>query len=119
MGRRASGMVLPLPFHTLVLAYCRMVHLYYGCTELSTCSSRAMGLLCTYHVHIVPEFTEEGCTATLYMQGWSQTWFNPRAPMLSSDEAVERDLRVAKRYAIDIGTQRDASFGETLKHELF
>ena len=97
MGRRAGGMVLPLPFHSLVLAYCRMVHLCYGCTELSTCSWRAMGLVCTYIVHIIPEFAEEGCTATLYMHGWSHTWFNPRTPMLFSDEAGKRDLRVAKK----------------------
>ena len=64
-------MVLPLPFHSLDLLYCSMVHLCYGCTQLSTCSWRAMGLLCTYLVHIILEFTEEGCTATLYMHGWS------------------------------------------------
>ena len=97
MGRLAGGMVLPLPFHSLLLGYCRMVHLCYGCTELSTCSWRAMGLVCTYMVHIIPEFAEEGCTATLYMHGWGHTWFNPSTPMLFSDEAGERDLRVAKR----------------------
>ena len=37
--------------------------------------------------------------ATLKMHGWSHTWFNPRTPMLYSDAAGERDLRVAKRYA--------------------
>ena len=50
-----------------------------------------MGLVCTYIVHIIPEFAEEHCTATLYMHGWSHTWFKPRTPMLFSDEAGERD----------------------------
>ena len=71
-----------LPFHSLVLAYRRMLHLCSGCTELSTCSWCAMGLVCTYVVHIIPQFAEERCTATLYMHGWSHTWFNPHAPML-------------------------------------
>ena len=30
MGRLASGMARPLPFHSLVLVYCRMVHLFHG-----------------------------------------------------------------------------------------
>ena len=54
---------------------------------------RAMGLECTYIVHIIPEFAEQDCTATLYMHRWSHTWFNPRTGMLFSDEAGERDLR--------------------------
>ena len=107
-------MVLPLPFHLLVLAYCRMVHLCYGCTALSTCSWRAMGLVCTYMVHIIPEFAEEGCTTTLYMHGWSHTWFNPCTPMVFSDEAGKRDLRVAKRYTPVASTQQDANISETL-----
>ena len=91
MGRVVGGMVPPLPFHSLILAYCRTVHLCYGCTELSTCSWRVMGLGCTYVVHIIPQFVEEGCTATVYMHGWSHTWFNPRTPVLFSDAARERD----------------------------
>ena len=117
MGRLAGGMVLPLPFHSLVLVYCRMVHLCFGCTE-TTCSWRAMGLVCTYIVHIIPKFAEEGCTATLYMQGWSHTWFNPHTPVLFSNEAGKRDLRVAKRYTLVTSTQQDGCISETLKHEL-
>ena len=78
MGRLAGGMVLPLPFHSLVLALCHIVHLCYGCTTLATVAWQAMGLVYTYVVHIIPEFAEEGCSATLYMHGWSHTWFNPR-----------------------------------------
>ena len=58
MGRLAGGMVLPVPFHSLILAYCSMVHLCHGCTELTTCSWRAMGLVCTYILHIIREFAE-------------------------------------------------------------
>ena len=96
-----------------------MVHLCYGCTELTTCSWRAMGLVCTYIVHILPEFAEESCTATLYMHGWSHTWFNLCTPMLFSNEAGERDSRVAKRYAPVTSTQQDGIISKTLKHELY
>ena len=119
MGRLARGMVLPLPFHSLVLAFCHMVHLCYGSNNLATVTWQAMGMLYTYVVHIIPEFAEEGCAATLYMHGWSHTWFNPRTPMLYSDEAGERDLRVAKRYGPVTSTRQDASISESLKHELY
>ena len=99
MGRLVDGMVLPLPFHCLVLVFCHIVHLCYGCTTLPIAAWQAMGLVYTYIVHIIPEFAGEGCTATLYLHGWSHTWFNPRTPMLYSDETGEGDLRVAKRYA--------------------
>ena len=39
--------------------------------------------------------------------------------MLYSDEAGERDLRVAKRYAPVTSTRQDASISESLKHELY
>ena len=39
--------------------------------------------------------------------------------MLYSDEAGERDLRVAKRYAPVTSTRHDASISESLKHELY
>ena len=65
MGRRAGGLVLALPFYSLVLAVCHIVHLCYGCTTLATSSWQAMGLVYTYIVHIIPEFAEEGCTATI------------------------------------------------------
>ena len=76
MGRLLGGMVLPLPFHSLVLAFCHIVHLCYGCTTLATAAWQAMGLVYTSIVHIIPELAEEGCTTTLYMHGWSHTWFN-------------------------------------------
>ena len=78
-----------------------------------------MGLVYTYIVHIIPEFAEESCTATRYMHGWSHTWFNPRIPMLCSDEAAERDLRVAKRYAPVTSSRQEANISESLKHELY
>ena len=53
------------------------------------------------------------------MHGWSHTWFNPQTPMLYSDEAGERDVRVAKRYAPVTGTRQHTSIGESLKHELY
>ena len=119
MGRLAGGMVLPLPFHSLVLAFCHMVHLCYGSNNLASFTWQGMGMLYTYIVNIIPECAEEGCTATLYMHGWSQTWFNRRAPKLYSDEASERDLRVAKRYALVTSTRHDASISESLKHALY
>ena len=60
MGRLAGGMVVPLPFHSLVVAFCHMVHLCYGCNNLATVTWQAMGMLYTYIVHIIPEFAEEG-----------------------------------------------------------
>ena len=119
MGRLAGGMVLPLPFHSLVLAFCHIVPLCYGCTTLATPAWQAMGLVCTYIVHIIVEFAEEGCAATLYVHRWSHTWFNPRNPMLYSDEAGERGLQVAKRYAPVTSTRQDVSISESLKHELY
>ena len=119
MGRLAGGMVRLSPFHSLVVAFCHIVHLCYGCTTLATVAWQAMGLVYTYIVHIIPEFGEEGCIATLYMHGWSHSWFNPRTPMLYSDEAGERDIRVAKRYAPGHSTRQDASISESLKHELY
>ena len=96
-----------------------MVHLCYGSNNLATVTWQAMGVLYTYIVHIIPEFAEEGCTATSYMHGWSYTWFNPRTPMLYSDEAGERDLGVAKRYAPVTSTRQGASISDSLKHELY
>ena len=96
MGRLAGSMVLPLPFHSLVLAFWHIVQLWYGCTTLATATWQAMGLVYTYIVHIILEFAEEGCTATLYMHWWAHTWFNPRTPMLYSHEAGEWDLRGQK-----------------------
>ena len=96
MGRLAGGMVLLLPFHSLVMAFCHTVHLCYGCTNLATAAWQAMGLVYTYSVHIVPEYAKEGCTTTRYMHGWSHTCFNPHTPMLYFDEAGERDLRWQK-----------------------
>ena len=119
MGRLAGGMVLPLPFHSPVSAFCHIVHVCYGCAALATAAWLAIRLGYTYIVYIVPEFAEQGCTATLYMHGWSHTWFNPRTPMLYSDEAGERDLQVAKRYAPVTTTREDASISENLKHELY
>ena len=119
MERLAGSMVLPLPFHSLVLAFCHIVHMCYGCTTSATAAWQAMGLVYTYIVHINPEFAEEACTATLYMHGWSHTWFDPRTPMLYSDEAGEQDVRVAKRYTPVTSTRQDASISERLKHELY
>ena len=119
MGTLAGGMVLPLPFPSLVLAFCHIVHLCYACTTFAPAAWQAMGWLYTYIVHIILEFAEEGCIATLYMHGWSHTWFNPRTPMLYSDEVGERDLRVAKRYAPVTSTRHDDSIGESLKHERY
>ena len=56
--------MLPLFFHSLVVAFCRMVHLCYDSNNLASVTWRAMGILYTYIVHIIPEFAEEGCTAT-------------------------------------------------------
>ena len=82
MGRLAGGMVLPLPFHSLVLAFCHMVHPCYGSNNLATDTWQGMGMLYTYIVHMIPQVAEEGCTSTLYLHGWSHTWFSPRIPML-------------------------------------
>ena len=119
MGRLARGMVLPLTFHSMVLALCHIVHMCYGCTTLATAAWQAMGLMYAYIVHIIPEYAEEGCTATLYVHGWSHTWFNPRTSMLYCDEAGEPDLRVAKRYGPVTSTRQDASITKSLKHELY
>ena len=119
MGRLAGAMVLPLPFHSLVLAFYHIGHLCYGCTTLATAARQAMCLVYTFIVHIILEFAEEGCTTTLYMHGWSHTWFNLRTPMLYSDEAREWDVRVAKRYAPVTSFRQDASISESFKHELY
>ena len=110
---------LPLPFHSLVPAFCHMVHLCYGSNHLATVTWQAMGMLYTYIVHIMDEFAAEGCTATLFMHGWSHKWFNPRTPMLYSDQAGERDLRTAKRHGPVTSTRQDVSITESLKHELY
>ena len=119
MGKLAGGMVLLLPFHSLVMAFCHIVHLCYVGTALANAAWQAMRLVYTYIVHIIPEFAEEGCTATLYMHGWSHTSFNPRTLIPYSHEAGERDLRVAQRYAPVISTRQDGRISESLKHELY
>ena len=48
MGRVARGMVLPVPFHSFVLAFCHMVHLCYGSNGLAAVTCQAMGMLYTY-----------------------------------------------------------------------
>ena len=111
--------MLPLPFHSLVVAFCHVVHLCYGSNNLATVTWQAMGMLYTHIVHIIPEFAQEGCTATLYMHWWSHTWFHPPTPVPYSDEAGKRDLTVAKRYAAVISTRQVASISESLKHELY
>ena len=119
MGRLAGGMVLPLPFHSLVLAFFHIVHLCYGCTTLATVARQAMGSMYMDIVHIISEYAEEGCIATLCMNGWSHNWFNPRTSMLYFDEAGDLDLRVANRYAPVTSTRQDASISEILKHGLY
>ena len=54
IGRVAQGMVLPLPFPSLVLTFCHIVHLCYGCTTLTTASWQGMGLVYACDVHILP-----------------------------------------------------------------
>ena len=105
MGRLAQGMVLLLPFPSLYITLCHIVHLCYGCTTLATASWQGMGLVYTYVVHIVWGSAEKGCIATLQMHGWSHTWFTQKAPMVYSDEAGQRDLRVAKGYALWTSTR--------------
>ena len=43
-----AGMVLPLPFYSLLVAFCHIVHLCYGCTTLATAAWQAMG----FGVHV-------------------------------------------------------------------
>ena len=47
MGKLAGGMVLPLPFHSLLVAFCHKVHLCYGSNNLVTVTWQAMGVLYT------------------------------------------------------------------------
>ena len=119
MGRWAGGMVLALPFHSFAAAFCHMVHLSNGCTALATVAWQAIGLVYIYIVHIIAEFAEEGCTATLHMHGWSHTWLNPQTPVLYSDEARGRHLWVAKRFAPITSARQDACIRESLEHERY
>ena len=43
MSGLAGGKVLPLPFHSVGLAFCHIVHLCYGCTTLVIVAWQAMG----------------------------------------------------------------------------
>ena len=47
MRRLAGGVVLPLPFHSVVLAFCHIVHVCYGCTTLANVAWQATGLVYT------------------------------------------------------------------------
>ena len=76
-------------------------------------------LVYAFIVHIILEFAEQGCTATLYMLGCSPTWFDPRSPILYADVAGESDLRPAKRYAPVTDTRQDATMSESLKRYLY
>ena len=66
-----------MPFHSLGLAFCHMVHLCCGGNALPTTAWQAMVLVYPYIVHIIPRFAEEGYIATLSEHERPQTWFGP------------------------------------------
>ena len=73
MRRLARGMVLPLPFQFLVLAFCQMVHLFYG-YDLPTSAWQAMGLVYAYIVHITWGVLFWGPWARGGVQGEVASW---------------------------------------------
>ena len=103
-------MLLPLPFHSCLLSFCHIfLPLYAVDLPISHSLWRALGVTHTFLVHLIAEFSEQGCTNTLYFHGFSHVWFGDRLPIQFGDEAGEADLRMAKRFAPVTSTEPTAS----------
>ena len=78
----ASQMLLPLPFHPCMLSFCYVVRLLYA-LDLPISSSlwRALGATHKCLLHCIAEFTQRGCTNTVYLHGFSHIWFGYRLPI--------------------------------------
>ena len=84
MGRLSGGMVLPLPFNSVVLACRHVVHLCYGCTTWATAahhrppgtSLEAINGLqhCCWHNMLMPQNHGSWCLGTLGNWGGRAGW---------------------------------------------
>ena len=78
----SSQMLLPLPFHSCLLSFCHIILLLYA-VDLPISHSLwcALGVTHTFLLHLITEFSEQGCTNTLYFHGCSHVWFGDRLPI--------------------------------------
>ena len=115
-----SRMLLPLLFHSRLLSFCRIVLLLYAVyVPLSHSLWCALGVTHTFLVHLIAEFSEQGCTNTLYFHGFTHVWFGDRLPIHFGDEAGEADLRMAKRFPPVTCTEPTSSIEDGWRHALY
>ena len=116
----SSRMLLPLLFPSCVLSFCHIVLLLYAVDlPLNHSLWRALGVTHTFLVHLIAEFSEQGCTNTLYFNGFSHVWFGDRLPIQFGNETREADLRMAKRFAPVTNTEPTASIEDGWRHQLY
>ena len=92
-----------------------------GCMDLQmpTYEWSVWGKIHTLLLIMTLEYAESGSTTTLYAHGLTHVWDLQRLPIQASDEAGERALRWAKRFAECTSTNADASAQDTMTHELY
>ena len=117
MGRLAGGIVLPLPFYSLVLVFSHMVHLCYKYKSCQLLYGNLWGgcahILCTSS----PNSKKVARQPYICMGGRTHgsTLVLPCCTLMRQG----RGLRVATRFAPVNSTGHDASINESLKHELY
>ena len=115
----SSRMLPPLLFHSYLFSLCHTILLLYA-VDLPVGHSlwRALGVAHTFLVHLIAEFSEQGCANTLYFHGFSHVWFGDRLPIQFGDEAGEADLRMAKRFA-PVTITEATTIEDGCRHELY
>ena len=84
-----------------------------------TPTSHALGVTHTFLVHLIAEFSEQGCTNILYFHGFSHVWFSDRLPIQFGNEVGEADLRMAKRFAPVTTTEPTTSIEDGWRHAIY
>ena len=74
----SSRMLLPLLFHSCLLSFCHIIVLLYAVDlPISHSLWRALGVTHTFLVHLIADFSEQGCTNTLYFHGFNHVFQRP------------------------------------------
>ena len=117
-----SHIALPLPHHHFVVCFSRLITLQYKPSEkLAPAIRAAVGFMCTFVCIFLLEMMEAGSTKTTY---WHSIWHwhfavVPQLPLILSDEAGERLLKVMKDFAKKTSTQAEQSSHQVLVHEMY
>ena len=98
--------------HNVVVIYRRSL-------QIPTKERHILGMVHVFLMHLILECSEEGSAQTVYRPRLEHIFQLPRLPLGYTDEAMERDLGLGKRFAGLSSTVVDKSIGETLGHEMY